>query len=412
MTETILLKNCRYIVTERGAILRKASISIEDGIIAEIGEKLEKTGLVIDCSDKIVIPGLVNCHTHIPTVLLKDLWDKITFEEYCKKIFEIEERLGPRLVYLISKLVIYGMLSTGTTAFTTTCLYPLEVARAASDLGIKAMVGPVFWGERKSKEFSKILRKLREVGESSLVRPALGAYFIQSFTSEDFSTIKELPESVHICFHVSETRREVYEFKNKHGFFPVEYLDKLGLITPKTQLVHLGWATSWELEIIKNKGASVVHCPTSDMMFATGGFLPFKELSRIGVTVGLGTDGGLDMFEEMKNFVLLQRNNYLDIEIGALNALRAATVEGGSIAGWNSGRITVGSPADLVLVSAESIYLQPLNGSVLQSLVYSGVRADVVMTIVNGRIVYRKEEMPKIKDEMSKILREVEAKLS
>lgn len=409
MTETILLKNCKYLLTERGVILRKMSISIREGVIAEIGEELEKTGLVIDCSDKIVVPGLVNCHTHMPAILLKDLWDRIAFKEYCKKLFEIEERLGPRLVYLISKLFIYSMLSTGTTAFTTTCLYPLEVARAASDLGIRAVVGPAFWGEL---EFFKILKKLQEIDGLNLVKPAFGAYFIQSFTSEDFSMIKELPESVHLYFHVSETRREVYEFKNRHGFFPVEYLDRLGLVTPRTRLVHLGWATSWELEIIKNRGASVVHCPTSDMIFATGGFLPFKELSRMGIAVGLGTDGGLDMFEEMKNFVLLQRNNYLDIEIGALNALRAATVEGGRIAGWNSGRIAIDAPADLVLINAESIYLQPLNGNVLQSLVYSGARVDVVAVIVNGKIVYRREDMPKIGEEMSKIWREIEAKLS
>jgi len=411
MTESILLKNCRYLITEKGVVHQKVDVLIEEGTIAGIGECSEKTGIIIDCSKKIVIPGLINCHTHIPAILLRDLWDELDFEEYSRRIFKIEKKLGSKLIYLISKLAIYGMLSTGTTIFTTTCLYPLEVAKAASDIGVRAVVGPAFRGGCMFEESYKLLRELKMI-KSHKIKPALGVYFFLSCSSDDLSAIRDLLENMHVYFHVSETRREVYEFKKTHGVFPVEYLDKFGLLTARTRLVHLGWATSWELEIIKNRGASVIHCPTSDMIFATGGFLPFKEMSRSGIVVGLGTDGGLDMFEEMRSFILLQRNNYLDIGVKALDALRAATIEGGKITEWKAGRIAVNSPADLVLVDAESIHLQPLNKNVLQSLVYLGSRVNVDMVIIDGKIVYQKEDMPKIREETSRILGEVEARLS
>jgi len=419
MTEEILLRNCKYVVTMNGEVLRDRDILIRGNEIAAIGERLEKTGLMIDCHDKIAMPGLVNCHTHAAMILFRGLYDDAELDEWLRKVWIIEARLKPRLVYLASKLAIYEMLSSGVTAFIDMYFYPEETAKAVIETGIRAMLGPVFLDNfydprevrRELEEFYK------KYSDSPLVAPIVNVHSIYTCSEETLLMAKEFSDdkNVDIYMHVSETRREIYECKKKHGVFPVEYLDRLGLLSDRMRLIHLGWVASWEIELIRERNSSAVYCPTSSMKLATAGFFPFKEMLRSGITVGLGTEGAatnncLDMFREMKNTVLLQRNNYWDAGVKAIDALYSATVNGGVVMRRKVGKISEGFLADLVLVDADSIRLQPVRMSnILSSLVYSATGADVAMTIVNGKIAYNREEASKLKEDAREIAKELNA---
>ncbi len=419
MTEEILLKNCKYIATMNGKVLCGEDVLICDGEIEAIGEHLRKTGIVVDCSDKVVMPGLVNCHTHAAMVLFRGYYDDAELDEWLRKIWIAEARLEPRIVYLASKLAIYEMLSSGITTFIDMYFYPEEAAKAAVEAGVRAALGPVFADNFYDPR--EVLRELEEFykkyGNLSLVKPIVNVYSIYTCSEETLLMAKEFSDNrnADVYMHVSETRREVYECRKKHGVFPVEYLDRLGLLSSRLRLIRLGWVTSWEIELIKRKKASIIYCPTSSMKLATAGFFPFKEAVRSGVTVGLGTDGAatnncLDMFREMKYTVLLQRNNYWDAEVNAGDALHAATVNGGKIIREKIGKIAEGYTADLTLIDANSIHLQPLRkDNLLSSLVYSATGADVATTIVNGKIVYNRENLLKIKRKIQEITQKLNA---
>ncbi len=416
MDEELLLKNCRYVVTP-DEVLERVDVLVVGNRIEAVGEALSSSGEVIDCSSGIVMPGLVNAHTHAAMVLFRGYYDDAELEEWLKKLWEAERRLDYRLVYLASKLAAYEMVSTGTTAIVDMYFYPEATAKAVVEAGLRTMLGPVFLDRLvSSHEAARALKSLVSAYSGSrLVTPIVNVHSIYACSEETLLLAAELADrlDLRVHIHVSETRREVYECKKRHGLFPVEYLDRLGLLTNRTHLVHLGWVTSWEIGLIREKGATVAHCPTSNMKLATAGFFPFKEMVRSGIPVGIGTGGAatnnsLDMFREMKMTVLLQRNNYWDADVCALDALRAATLNGARILGKRVGRVAEGYLADLVVVDARSPRLQPLRrDNVVSALVYVATGADVAVTIVDGKVVYRREEESKVREEAVRIAREL-----
>ena len=418
--EELLLRRCKFVLVGDGWVLRDVNVVVRDGVIASVGEEVDKSGLVLDCSDKVVIPGLVNSHTHAAMTLLRGYCDDAELFGWLKRIWRVEARLTPRIVYLASKLAIYEMLSSGTTAFVDMYFYPEETAKAAEELGIRAALGPPIIEGVGELEGSVARAKsfVKDFGRSRLIVPILNVHSIHACSRETLEAVAELSREleVKVHIHVSETRREVFECKKKYGLFPVEYLDRLGVLSDRCILVHLGWVTSWEIELIREKGACVVHCPSSNTKLATAGFFPFKEMVRSGIAVGLGTDGPasnntLDMIREMRMAVLLQRNNYWDVDVNAADAFRAATLNGGAILGVRVGSVEEGYLADLALLDAYSVRLQPLRAdNLLSAIVYSASGADVVATVVGGRLVYDREDEEKIarwREEVRRIAEEL-----
>jgi len=411
----VLLRGCRFVVTmDDGRILEKVDILLEDGIIKEIAERIdEKDDVVVNCSDYVVMPGLVNCHTHAAMVLLRGYYDDAELHVWLNKMWEVESRLTPDIVYLASKLAILEMISTGTTAFVDMYFFPQATAKAAMEMGIRAYLGPPFIDIiLDRKEVMKELESfIKQYEKHELIRPIVNVHSIYTCDEETLLAAGELSNRYDLLYHIhiSETRKEVFECKKKHGVFPVEYLDRLGVLSERTLLVHLGWVTSWEIELIRERKAKVVHCPTSNMKLATAGFFPLKEMLAQGVAVGLGTDGpasnnSLDMFREMKTCVLLQRNNYWRTDVGAYDALLMATAEASKILGIRTGMIRRGHLADLVLLNSKSLRMMPLRkDNLVSNMVYSATGGNVVMTIVNGRIVYDRSRHEELLEEAIRI---------
>ncbi|MFO8050990.1 MAG: amidohydrolase [Thermoplasmatota archaeon] len=400
MKEPIFLKNARFSLTmDRGRILENKSIRMQDGRIAEIGNiKKQRGDEVIDCSSSLVMPGLVNAHTHVAMVLLRGLNDDAPLQEWLESMWKKEKKLTPDLQFDGALMGLMEMLRTGTTA----CLdmySDFDSARAAKELGIRLGAGTplisVFGpGDERLAKASDFIDRYKG---DDLIVPVVNLHAIYTNDEDTMRKAGELSREKDVILHAhcSETRKEVFDNRREKGRLALEELDEHRVVWERTVLAHMGWAASWEFDIVKERGASLVHCPTSNQKLATGGFFPFKDLKEKDITVGLGTDGAasnnsLDMFREMRSMALLQKGQYWDpLACTSDDALECATINGSRILGLEGGMIREGMNADLCILDIDP-HIMPLRKENLSSaLVYSAVGDLVNTTVVGGKVVYR-----------------------
>ncbi len=402
---TLLLRDCDYVITwdgDEARVMRGVSIYVEDGVIADVDKNLSQpSDLVIRCNGRIAMPGLVNAHVHTPMSIMRGFYDDAELPEWLGRMWLVERGLNDGVIAMGSELSIIEMLMSGTTAFVDMYLRPEVTAQVALKYGIRAALGPTFIDTLLDPGYveNEVLNFHSEFSGSGLIKPIVNVHSVYANSTDTLLRARDLMNRLgtNLQIHASETRDEVYEVKGRYGKLPVEYLDSLGLLGSNTQLIHLGWVTNWELNLIVERKAKVTHAPTSNMKLATAGHFPMRELMGRGVVVTLGTDGpasnnSLDMFREMKMAILLQRHSYWDVSIKALHALKAATLNGYRLLGLNGGCIDRGCIADIVLLDARSPRMQPLRpDNIISNIVYSATGSDVVTTIVNGRVVYDRD---------------------
>ncbi|HDP73481.1 MAG TPA: amidohydrolase [Candidatus Woesearchaeota archaeon] len=411
----MILKNCRFVITQDSSrkILENVDLHIEDGKIKSISKPgKKKPGDYIDCSDKIILPGLTNAHTHIAMTLFRGFEDGLELNDWLGKINPIEEKLTPKLISLSAELGIMEMLSKGVASFVDMC-YPFkETYLVSGKYGIRSVLGPGF-SDKSFKEaitFAKSLLKLK----SAFFRPSLSHQSIYTCSEKTLLMARDFARkhNIKLNIHAAETRKEVLECYKKNRMFVIEYLDSLGLLD-NSILAHCGWITKGEARIIAEKSAVVVHNPVSNMKLATGAFFPYTELSLQNVPIALGTDSAasnnsLGMFDEMKAMCLLNKNNSWDASLAkAQDALDSATIHGASATGFANGSIELGKEADLAAISAKSLELMPLRkDSLLGNLVYS-FNSYVDFTMIAGKIVFDKAMLPEWLKRADKISREL-----
>ena len=421
--EPILFRNCRFALTCSGCPIHEhTSILIENGHVVLIGGKLPsggKAGHVIECGEhSIAVPCMYNAHAHAAMSVLRGYYSDAELHDWLQAMWFVEHRLSSREAFLGSLVSGIEMLFSGTCGFMDMYFFPGEAAEAARQLGLRARVGPVIMGDvdpyRAVEEARRYARKL--LGDP-LVGGAINVHSIYAAPleaiGEGHRAAVELGVPFHI--HVSETRREVYEAKKRYGVFPVELLGKLGALSENTVLVHAGWIASWELGLVKEKGASLVHCPASNMKLATAGHFPLYEAMESGINVALGTDGpasndSLNMFSEMKIAVLLQRHSYWDTRVKAHHVLRAATI--GSARAMmlprGAGTLQPGAPGDVVVVNSVTPSALPLRRDNLeQVLVYSCEKCTPDYVVINGRLALSPEKKQQLFEEAVKAAKQL-----
>lgn len=382
----------------------QGDVFVEDSTITHVGEVKgrREADHTLDATGQVLIPGLINLHTHLAMGLLRGYADDMHLEPWLEdRIWPAEARIDESAMRAGVDLGLLELIRGGTTSFLD--MYWMEesvVAPACRVAGVRGWLGEGMIDRETPKgephpklagveRFAKALR-----GDPLLTHcPAPHATYTCSketmAEAARISTEYEVP----LHTHCSETRKEVYGLVERTGHRPVDYLESAKALTHRTVLAHCGWITKDEVRRIGVAGAAVAHCPVSNLKLATGGVAPVLELHEAGVNVGLGTDGSasnnsLDLFETMKFAALVQKNHRWDSEVlPAQRVLDMATRDGAAaLHRPDLGRIEVGATADLALVDFRRPHLVPRHDAV-SHLVYAARAGDVSTTIVGGRIL-------------------------
>jgi 5-methylthioadenosine/S-adenosylhomocysteine deaminase len=377
----------------------------EDGLIAELGPDVAPRpgDEVIDATGLLLCPPMVNAHTHAAMTLFRGFGDDMPLMEWLRsKIWPAEARLEPEDVYWGTRLACIEMIRAGTTKFVDMYWHGTEVARAVVDSGVRAVVSSVIIdqldaakGEAMRPELLETLDRLAESGPR--VRPSLGPHAIYTVSGRSLGWLAEVAAEREVILHIhlSETEQEVADSLEAHGKRPAAYLDELGFLGPRTVLAHGVWLDEAELELIAERGATVVANPAANLKLAVGGVLPYPAAARAGVALGLGTDGvssnsNLDSFEEVKLFALSQKHASGDSSL--LPAGEALAIARGLRSPALGGtRLASDEPADFLLIRAYDPELSA--GDLDADLVYAANGAIVDTTVVAGEVLMRNRQV-------------------
>jgi 5-methylthioadenosine/S-adenosylhomocysteine deaminase len=373
----------------------------EDGVIAELGADVapQPGDDLIDATGLLLCPPMVNAHTHAAMTLFRGFGDDMPLMEWLReKIWPAEAKLDPEDVYWGARLACVELIRAGTSRFFDMYWMVDQVARAVADSGIRAVVSSVVIDEgdpAKGRELRPaeldLLDRLAEAGP--LVEPSLGPHAIYTVSRETLNWMAEVgsEREIPVQIHLSETEQEVADCLEAHRKRPAAYLDELGLLGPRTVLAHGVWLDEAELELIADRGATVVANPAANMKLAVGGVLPYPAAARTGVALGLGTDGvssnsNLDSFEEVKLFALTQKHASGDsATLPASEALAIARGLRSPVLGGTP--LEAGQPADFLLLRAHAPELSA--GEIDADLVYAAGGAIVDTTVVAGEVLMR-----------------------
>ena len=407
---SLLVRNCSWIVTQDASrkVLRNCSVHVKDGRISEIGENVSRDAdRILDAHGMILLPGLINVHTHVPMVIFRGYADDMQLQEWLSnRIWKLEPNMTGETCYWGNMLGSLEMISSGTTTYNDMYFFVEEEAKAVSEAGLRAVLSSVVLDDTPDPKLhkenaSKVLDFLKGL-RNNLITPAIAPHAIYSCSEETLLWAKETADKEHISVHthIAETKKEQADTENKRRIKVVEYLDKIGFLGSNVIGAHCVWLSNNEIKLLGKSGTKVAHCPVSNMKLAVGGTAPVPEMLRSDVCVGLGTDGAasnntLDMFDTMRVCALLHKHSRSDpTALPAQTVLDLATREGARALGLERaiGSIEVGKLADMILVDTRSPNLMPIHGeeTVISDLVYSANRANVDSTIVNGRVLMEK----------------------
>jgi 5-methylthioadenosine/S-adenosylhomocysteine deaminase len=395
-------------LTVIGASLDGEAVGLrcEGGALAALGPDVvaEPGDDVIDAAGAPLVAPLLNGHTHAAMTLFRGCGGDLPLMRWLREaIWPVEAKLEPEDVYWGARLACLEMTRTGTARFWDMYWHPEATARAVADSGLRATVGaPLFdvdgGGERLRETARASLDALEALGEPR-VAPSLTPHAIYTVGEESLRWIAELAaeRGVPVHIHLSETEQEVSDCVGAHGARPAAYLDRLGLLGERTLIAHGVWLEEAELELIAERGCTVVANPVANMKLTVGGVLPYPAARRVGVAVGLGTDGAgsndsLDLLSDLKTFALMQRHVCGDATVlPAAEAWQIAT--GGRAPLLGAGEpLTVGGPADFLLLRRDAPELSL--GELASNLVYAASGSVVDTTVVAGRVLMRGGEVP------------------
>jgi 5-methylthioadenosine/S-adenosylhomocysteine deaminase len=383
-------------------------LGIEGDRIAHLGPEPPDGGAerVIDGTDRLAMPGLVNAHTHAAMTLFRGYGDDMPLRPWLEeRIWPAEAKLTGEDVYWGTRLACAEMIRTGTTLFNDMYWKVPHAVRAIRDAGLRAtvsagLISGGFLGDLKG-EMRELIAMFEEGEFGPMIRLALSPHAPYTVTPEDLEWSASLAaeHDLPIQIHLSETLREVEECVAEHGVRPAVHLERCGILDRPTTLAHGVWLDRSELELLARHPATVVHNPVSNLKLACGqgrdvrGWFDYPTARELGVGVALATDGtasntNLDMFEEMKFASLMAKHTSGDPTcMPAAETLAIATTGGADGMGWTeTGRLAVGALADLVLLDLSDVTLTPLHDPV-SHVVYAAGGHTVHTTVCGGRVL-------------------------
>ena len=392
---------------EERHILTDAGVAILSGTIATVGPWSEMAAIqsseLIDLSKDIVLPGLINTHTHAPMTVFRGLEDDLPLMEWLTgHIWPAEARLTPEIVSIGTALACAEMLATGTTTFCDLYIFEQAVAKTVRDIGMRAVLGegvfdtPSASYKTLDEAFTKVEDLIGFCAESALLRPCLVAHSTYATSQTTLKRLGRMSQDRGLLFtlHAAESASETAMCLERFGARPIGILRDLDLLGPNLLIAHAVDVTREEIELMAENGVGVSHNPRSNMKLASG-MAPVAAMQSAGIPLGLGTDGAasnnaLNMFAEMNAAALMAKIRDLDpTALPAQMVLDMATRDGARTLGWPElGSIAPGKPADLAALCGLAPNLQPPHDPV-SHLVYAASGHEVKLTMVAGRVLYR-----------------------
>jgi 5-methylthioadenosine/S-adenosylhomocysteine deaminase len=398
------------------AIIEDSIVGIKNGLIVAVGHNGDqgctafKTKETIDASGCIVMPGLVNTHTHLPMVCFRGMADDLPLMEWLTEhIFPAEARfVNKKMVYDGATLAMAEMILSGTTTFCDGYFFEDTITEAVSAVGMRAVVSQGFadFATPDNPRFEKMMAAAKRFvtrwqSHAPMITPAYFCHSPYTCSPETLVNVKEAAREAGILYliHLLENKDEIDTILNRYGNKPVQHLLNLGVLDNQTVAVHCNWLTEEDMVIFAGQGVRVSHNPESSMKLAAG-VAPVPEMLKHGIKVGLGTDGcasnnDLDMFREMDTAAKIHKVTSLDPTVmSAQTVLKIATLGGAQVLGLDKliGSIEEGKQADIILADMNQPHLTPLYNC-YSHLVYAARGADVKTSIINGKIVMKDRQL-------------------
>jgi 5-methylthioadenosine/S-adenosylhomocysteine deaminase len=430
---TVVTMNENYDVFSDGAVVIRDNSILAVGQTAEIALAYNATE-TIDCHGKVIIPGLVNAHTHIPMTLFRGLNDDLRLDVWLGYLMPLErEFVTPEFVRLGTRLACAEMIRSGITSFADMFYFEEAIAEETEQIGMRALLGQtilIFPAPDASTYEEGLIRCRRFIEKwngHSLIQPAVAPHAWYTATPELLRACTDLAMAfdVPLHTHVSETGLEVEHCRKDHHMAVVPWIEQHGILNTKLLAAHCVHLDSAEMFQLKKAGAGVAHCPTSNLKLASG-IAPVGEMLAMELNVGVGTDGpasnnDLDMFEETRLAALLAKTASSDPTVlPARKALELATIGGARAMHMDdiTGSLKPGKRADITIVEVDGVHNQPHfhnnSDAVYSRLIYAAKASDVLHVLCDGRWLMRDRALltvdeKKTKEEASAVAAQIDA---
>ncbi len=386
-------------------VMGSGAVAVRDGVIVAVGpqddiEASYTSGSKYGGSCRVLMPGLVNTHTHAAMTLLRGLADDTPLKEWLEQnIWPAEKKwLGEEFVRDGVRLACLEMLLSGTVAFADMYFFDEVAGEVAGEMGMRAHLfsGVIDFPTKTTSGAEDCLENARKLIErfkdDEMIRPAIGAHATYSCSPDTLKKTAELARAHGVAFniHLAETRWEMDEISKRYGKSPVKHLDSIGFLGSDLIAAHCVWVDDDDIGIMAERAVKVSHCVESNLKLASG-IAPIHSMLGAGISVSMGTDGAasnndLDMFGEMRTAALVHKAHCNDPTcMDAYTVMKMATVEGARALGLE-GTLTKGAPADMVLINTHRAHMTPTY-NICSHLVYSAKSSDVDTVMVNGRVV-------------------------
>ncbi len=406
-----------YVVTmdAGGTVIENGAVAVEDGVIIAVGPAANimseyPAAEVLEGTNHIVMPGLVNGHSHAAMTLLRGVADDLALMDWLQNyIFPAEvEFVDAEFVRIGTELACWEMIRGGTTTFVDMYYYPDTIAEVVERCGMRAMISATVIDQRSpdAEDAGDSLSKgvgfiERWQGKNSRITPIFGPHANYTLDAEQLAATRAaaIELGAPISIHVSESPYELQYSQDTYGMTSILLYESIGFFEGPTIAAHVVWPTEEEIPILAERKVGVIHNPTSNMKIASG-ISPITEMLDAGVRVGLGTDGAasnndLDMWEEMRLAAFLQKVDRMDPEaLPATTVLSMATSGGATAVGLGDsvGTLGPGKRADLIQVAFEDVHHIPTY-DVISHLVYVSDEQDVASVVVDGKVLMKEREM-------------------
>jgi 5-methylthioadenosine/S-adenosylhomocysteine deaminase len=391
-------------------VINPGSVAIRGNTIVAVGPAAQiaasyRAADTIDAAGRVVMPGLINTHTHAPMVLYRGLGDDLALMDWLQKyIFPAEAKtVSPEFVRIGTELAALEMIRSGTTTYVDMYYFEEEIARATKRAGMRGVLGqtiiefPVPDAKTPADGLKRAEAFIREFQQDELITPAIAPHAVYTNDAQSLTASRDLAQKyrVPLVIHLAETEAEIPISLKRHNARPVGVLDKLGLLSARVIAAHAVWVQPEEITLLQKRGVGVAHNPESNMKLASG-TAPVPQYLEADVAVGLGTDGAasnndLDMFEAMRQAAFLHKLQSKDPRVvSAKVAVDMATIGGARVIGREKdlGSLAPGKRADVIIVRMDQPRQTPMYDPI-SHLVYATRGDDVETTIVNGRVLMR-----------------------